>query len=71
MVSFIRLMQRRKVDCAAAGWADERRHLVRRNVEVDAEERLLLAVEDADLAGGHLGARGGQGRGASGRSGYP
>ena len=38
---------------AAARRADQRRHLVLRQVDVDVEERLLVGVEDVDVAGAH------------------
>ena len=42
---------------AAAGGADQRRHLPVADVEVDVEQRLLGAVPEIDLARRHLGGR--------------
>ena len=53
IVSFMRFRQRRKVDLAAAGRADQRGHLVAADVEADIAERLLVAVEDVDVGAAH------------------
>ena len=39
---------------SAAGWADEGHHIAIRDIEVHAEERLFLAVEDGDIASGRF-----------------
>ena len=51
MVSFIRLMQRRKVDLPQPDGPISAVTWLLADVEVDVEQRLLVAVEDADVAG--------------------
>ena len=45
MVSFMRLMQRRKVDLPQPDGPMKRRHRALRNVEIDVLQRVLLAVD--------------------------
>ena len=49
IVSFMRLMQRRKVDLPQPEGPMRAVTCVLADVEIDIEQRLLLAVEDVDL----------------------
>ena len=55
MVSFIRLRQRRKVDLPQPDGPMKAVTLVVVDVDRDVLQRLLVAVEDADVARAHLG----------------
>jgi hypothetical protein len=52
VVHAVQAAQERRL--AAAGRADQRRHLIQADIEIDVEQRLLLAVENADLVAAHL-----------------
>ena len=54
MVSFMRLRQRRKVDLPQPDGPISAVTWFCADVEIDVEQRLLLAVEDADLVAAHL-----------------
>ena len=40
---------------AATGWTDERRHILGRDIDRDLVDSLLVAIEDGNRLGAHLG----------------